>query len=105
MDDRKSLVKKKKQKLKRFIAVENPLPQRTLAEKLQLLWEGFFQLRTRDGRVKKLYSGYQFSICQRELISIEEALNIDITFRSVATAQSCDTGQGIKKCLCKKKLL
>ncbi|GFV87342.1 putative LOC100569746 [Trichonephila clavipes] len=32
-------------------------------------------------------------ICQREFISIEEVPNIDTTFRSVATAQSCGAGQ------------
>ncbi|GFT14806.1 hypothetical protein TNCV_3482791 [Trichonephila clavipes] len=58
----------------------------------------FFRLETRDGRIKnQLYSGYQFSTGQRELISIEEVPNIDTTFRSVATAQSCSTGQGFKK--------
>ncbi|GFX51970.1 hypothetical protein TNCV_3063871 [Trichonephila clavipes] len=42
---------------------------------------------TRDGRIKQLHFGYQFSICQRKLISIEEVPNIDRTLRSVATAQ------------------
>ncbi|GFV57031.1 hypothetical protein TNCV_2931541 [Trichonephila clavipes] len=58
----------------------------------------------RDGRIKQLYSRNQFSICQQELISIEEVLNIDTTLRSVATAQSCSNGQGFKKCSCKKKM-
>ncbi|GFY06285.1 hypothetical protein TNCV_2680771 [Trichonephila clavipes] len=43
-------------------------------------------------------------ISQRELISIEEVPNIDTTLRSVATAQSCGTGQGFntKQCACFK---
>ncbi|GFY24952.1 uncharacterized protein TNCV_2691431 [Trichonephila clavipes] len=48
--------------------------------------EGFFRLETRDGRIKQLYSGYLFSICQAELIFIEEVSNIDTTLRSVAVA-------------------
>ncbi|GFS96461.1 hypothetical protein TNCV_17811 [Trichonephila clavipes] len=53
-----------------------------------LLWVvmRFFRL---DG-IKQLYSRYQFTICQRELISIEEAPNVDTTPRSVATALSRD---------------
>ncbi|GFV41056.1 hypothetical protein TNCV_2666471 [Trichonephila clavipes] len=63
-------------------------------------------LETRDGRIRQSYSGYQLSICQRELISIEENSNFDTTLRSVATAQSCGTGQGFKKYSCeiKKKM-
>ncbi|GFX80110.1 hypothetical protein TNCV_2107561 [Trichonephila clavipes] len=59
---------------------------------------GFFRLETKDDQIKQVYSGFQFSICQRELISIGEVPNIDTTLRSVATAQSCGTGQGFKKC-------
>ncbi|GFS47166.1 uncharacterized protein TNCV_2053371 [Trichonephila clavipes] len=44
----------------------------------------------------------QYSICHRELISIKEVPNIDTTLRSVATAQSCVTGQGFKQSSCKK---
>ncbi|GFW57929.1 hypothetical protein TNCV_1418761 [Trichonephila clavipes] len=40
---------------------------------------------------------------QRDSISIEEVPNIDTTLRSVATAQSY-TGQGFKKCSCKKTM-
>ncbi|GFT48282.1 hypothetical protein TNCV_4708491 [Trichonephila clavipes] len=48
--------------------------------------------------MKQLYSRYQFSICQRELISIEESPNIDTTLRPFATTQSCGTGEGFQKC-------
>ncbi|GFU47382.1 hypothetical protein TNCV_3108841, partial [Trichonephila clavipes] len=47
--------------------------------------------------MKELYSISHLSIWERELIYIEEVLNID-TFRSVETAQSNNTGQGFKKC-------
>ncbi|GFV35252.1 KRAB-A domain-containing protein 2 [Trichonephila clavipes] len=60
--------------------------------------KGFFRLGTRVGRIKQLYSRSQFRICERELISIEEVPNIDTTFRSVATAQSCGARLGFKKC-------
>ncbi|GFS77145.1 KRAB-A domain-containing protein 2 [Nephila pilipes] len=64
--------------------------------------EGFFQLGSRDGRIKQLYSRSQFGICERELISIEEVPNIDTMLRSIATAESCGTGKGFKKCSCFK---
>ncbi|GFT76297.1 CRC domain-containing protein [Trichonephila clavipes] len=76
------------------------ISQKNKKEKASVV--GFFRLGPRDGRVKQLYSRSQFSICQRELISIEEVPNIDSTLRSVATAQSYGTGQGFKKCSCKE---
>lgn len=63
--------------------------------------EGFFRLGTRNGQIKQLYSHSQFSVCEQELISIEEVPNIETSLRSVGTAQSTCTGQGFKKCSCK----
>ncbi|GFT33523.1 uncharacterized protein NPIL_555561 [Nephila pilipes] len=52
--------------------------------------EGFFQLGTRNGRIKQLYSRSQFSVCEQELIKIEEVPDVEISLRSVATAQSLE---------------
>lgn len=72
-----------------------------LAIIIKITEEGFFQLGTRNGRIKQLYSRSQFSVCEQKLIKIEEVPDVEISLRSVATAQSLGTGQGFKKCSCK----
>ncbi|GFX42931.1 tigger transposable element-derived protein 1 [Trichonephila clavipes] len=51
-------------------------------------------LASEESLNEKTNSGVQICLCQRELISIEEAPNINTTLRSVATAQSYGTKQG-----------
>ena len=74
-----------------------------LAIIIKITEEGFFQLGTRNGRIKQLYSRSQFSVCEQKLIKIEEVPDVEISLRSVGTAQSLGTGQGFKKCSCKTK--
>lgn len=60
----------------------------------------FFQLGTRNSRIKQLNSSSQFSISEQELLFfIEEVQNVKL--QSDSTDQSNGTRQGYKKCLCK----
>ncbi|KAI4455684.1 hypothetical protein MML48_9g00014052 [Holotrichia oblita] len=68
---------------------------------IKITKEGIFQLGARNGRIKQLYSRSEFSVCEQKLIRIEEVPDVEISLRSVATAQSLGTGQGFKKCSCK----
>ena len=72
-----------------------------LAIIIKITEEEFFQSGVSNGRRKQLYSRSQFSVCKQKLIKIKEVLDVKISLRSVATAQSLGTGKGFKKCSCK----
>ena len=76
-----------------------------LAIIIKITEEGIFQFCTRNGRIKQLYSRSQFSVCELILIKIEEVSDVEISFWSVAAAQSLGTGQGFKKCSCKTQCI
>lgn len=65
--------------------------------------DGFYTLGTRNGKLKQLYARSQFTVCDENLISIDEVPDVEFSLRSVATMQSNGTGQGVKKCTCKSK--
>ncbi|KAE9531483.1 hypothetical protein AGLY_010689 [Aphis glycines] len=57
-----------------------------------------------EGLLKSLYSRSQFTICQKNLIAIEEVPRENtFALRTIATQQSTGTGQGFIKCTCKTK--
>lgn len=65
--------------------------------------EGFFKIGTPDGILNQLYSRNQFTICQEKLIDVASIPTIQLPLRTIATAQSLGTGQGMVKCSCKSK--
>ncbi|KAJ8720835.1 hypothetical protein PYW08_006300 [Mythimna loreyi] len=73
-----------------------------LAVVLQKTDDELYQLGTKQGVVKTLYSRQQFTVCHQELLKKEDVPNLETTLRTVATQQSTGTGQGFVKCSCKK---
>jgi hypothetical protein len=78
-------------------------PRSVLAIVLNVTEHNFYKLGTRNGVIKQLYARSQFSLCEEKLISVEEVPSIEVSLRTVATAQSTGTGQGFSKCTCIKK--
>lgn len=73
-----------------------------LAVVLQKNDDELYQLGTKQGVIKTLYSRQQFAVCHQELLKKEDVPNLETTLRTVATLQSTGTGQGFVKCSCKK---
>lgn len=65
--------------------------------------EGYYQIGTKTGRLNKLYARSQFSVCEENLMTIDQVPNCALALRSVANAQSNGTGQGMFRCNCKSK--
>ncbi|KAE9529177.1 hypothetical protein AGLY_011973 [Aphis glycines] len=75
-----------------------------LAVVIEVTDDGYYQLGTKEGLLKSLYSRSQFTICQKNLIAIEEVPRENtFALRTIATQQSTGTGQGFIKCTCKTK--
>lgn len=62
-----------------------------------------YQLGTKSGIIKSLYSRNQFTLCSEIFISLEDVKHEEISLRSVVSKQSLVGGQGFKKCSCLKK--
>ncbi|XP_071051121.1 KRAB-A domain-containing protein 2-like [Onthophagus taurus] len=61
-----------------------------------------YQIGTKNGVIKQLYSRSQFNVSPKDMLEIKDVPCTDISLRSIANLQSSGTGQGFKKCLCKK---
>ncbi|CAK1580028.1 unnamed protein product [Parnassius mnemosyne] len=61
-----------------------------------------YQIGTKNGILKQVYSRSQINVCPRALLDAEDVPSTEIALRSVANLQSTGTGQGFKKCHCKK---
>ncbi|CAK1580558.1 unnamed protein product [Parnassius mnemosyne] len=61
-----------------------------------------YQIGTKNGILKQSYSRSQINVCPRALLDAEDVPSTEIALRSVASLQSSGTGQGFKKCHCKK---
>ena len=72
---------------------------------LEVTAEGFYSIGTRNGKLKQLYSRSQFSICDENLLTVDEVPSTEFSLRQVATMQSNGTGQGMEKCFCKTKCI
>ena len=59
-----------------------------LAIILKITKEEFFQLGTRNGRIKELYSRSQFSVCEPKLIKTEKVTDVEIGCRSPVSCYS-----------------
>jgi len=65
--------------------------------------EVFYELGTRLGKLKALYTRNQFTLCKEHFLSIEEVGKKEISVREVVKKLSLFGGQGFKKCNCSKK--
>ncbi|KAI4482629.1 hypothetical protein M0804_008482 [Polistes exclamans] len=76
-----------------------------LAVVINMTEDGFYQLGTSEGILKKLYTRSKFTLCRKNQLKIEDIPYREISIRdfSVAFAQSSGSGLGFIKCKCKKK--
>ena len=63
----------------------------------------FYQLGTKAGKLKSLYTRNQFTLCKENFISIEEVGKEEISVREVVGKLYFIAGQGFKKCIFLKK--
>ncbi|KAL4702130.1 hypothetical protein ACJJTC_016054 [Scirpophaga incertulas] len=61
-----------------------------------------YQIGTKNGILKQLYARSQINVYPRVLLDADDVPSTKIALRSPANLQSTGTGQGFKKCLCKK---
>jgi len=67
--------------------------------------EEFYELATKLGKQKVLYTRNQFTLCKESLLSIKEVGTEEISVREVVTKLSLVGGQGFRKCNCSKKCI
>jgi hypothetical protein len=66
--------------------------------------EEFYELGTKLGKLKALYTRNQFTLCKENFLSIEEVGPVEIvSVREVVKKLSLVGGQGFRKCNCSKK--
>jgi len=66
----------------------------------------FYQLGTKIGVLKQLYTQNQFTSCSEDFVKIEEVVkDKEVSLREVVGKLSLTGGQGFKKCNCLKKCL
>jgi hypothetical protein len=65
--------------------------------------EEFYELGTKLGKLKALYTRNQFTLCKETFLSIEEVGKEEISAREVVKKLSLVGGQGFKKCNCSNK--
>jgi len=65
--------------------------------------EEFYELATKLGKLKALYTRKQFTLCKENLLSIEEVGTEEISVREVVNKLALVGGQGFRKCICSKK--
>ena len=74
-----------------------------LALVLEKTNDGFYRLGSRNGIINKLYARSQFTVCEENILSSEDIPQNECSVRSIATAQSVGSGQGMQKCSCTKQ--
>jgi hypothetical protein len=62
--------------------------------------EDFYELGTKLGKPKALYTRNQFTICKENFLSIEEVGTEEINLCEVVRKLSSVGGQGFRKCYC-----
>ena len=65
--------------------------------------EGFYELGTKLGELKALYTRNQFTIRKENFLSIEKVGPVEISVREVVKKLSLVGGQGFRKCNSSKK--
>jgi len=65
--------------------------------------EEFYELATKLGKLKALYTRIQFTLYKEIFLSIEEVGTEEISAREVENKLSLVGGQGFRKCNCSKR--
>jgi hypothetical protein len=65
--------------------------------------EEYYELSTKLGKLKALYTRNQFTLYKEHFLSIEEVGKEEISVSEVVKKLSLVGGQGLKKCNCSKK--
>jgi len=60
----------------------------------------FYELATKLGKLKALYTRNQFTLCKENFLSNEEVGTEEISVREVVNKLSLVAGQGFRKCSC-----
>jgi hypothetical protein len=68
-------------------------------------YEEFYEVGTKLGKLKALYTRNQFTLCKEFFLSIEEVGAEEISVREVENKLSFVGGQGFRKCNCSKKCI
>ena len=68
---------------------------------LEVTGDNYYRIGTRTGKLNKVYARSQFTVSKEALIDISEVPDVELPLRSIVTAQSNGTGQGIFHCNCK----
>ena len=63
----------------------------------------FYELCTKLGKLKALYTRNQFTLCKENFLGIEEVGPVEISVREVVKKLSLVGGQGFRKFNCSKK--
>jgi len=63
----------------------------------------YYELGTKLGKLKALYTRNQFTLCKENILSIEEVGMEEISVLEVVNKLSLVGGQGFRKCSCSKK--
>ena len=78
-------------------------PRSIIAVVTDMKGEEFYELATKLGKLKALYTRNQFTLCKENLLSIEEVGTEEISVGEVVNKLSLVGGQGPRKCNCSKK--
>lgn len=79
-------------------------PKSIIAVVIDVKDNEFYQLGTKMGILKQLYTKNQFAACSEDFIKIEEIVtDKEVSLREVVGKLSLTGGQGFKKCNCQKK--
>ena len=65
--------------------------------------EEIYELGTKLGKLKSLYTRNQFTLCKEHFLSIEVVGTEEISIRELVNKLSLVGGQGFRKCNCSKK--
>ena len=65
--------------------------------------EEFYELATKLGKLKALYTRNQFTLCKENFLSHEVVGTEEISVHEVVNKFSLVGGQGFRKCSCSKK--
>ncbi|XP_023228167.1 uncharacterized protein LOC111628576 [Centruroides sculpturatus] len=80
-------------------------PKSIIAVVIDVKDNEFYQLGTKIGVLKQLYTQSQFTSCPEDFIKIEVVIGKEVSLREVVAKLSLTGGQGFKKCNCFKKCL
>ena len=76
-------------------------PRNILAVVLEVTQDGCYQLGTKNGVLKQLYSRNQFDPCKEKFLCVEEVpREKEVSLRQTASVLSDGNGQGFQRCNC-----